>query len=40
MTLWKIKNEIISHTAGSVRTEIRNILMECKLYSIIADEVT
>ena len=40
MTSWKIQNEIISCIAESVRTEIRNILKECKYYSVIADEVT
>ena len=40
ITSWKIQNEIISCTAESVRSEIRNILKECKYYSVIADEVT
>ena len=40
MTLWKIQNEIISCIAESVKNEIRNIIKECKYYSIIADEVT
>ena len=40
MTSWKIQNQIISCLAESVRTEIRNILKECKFYSVIADEVT
>ena len=40
MTLWKIQNDIISCVAKSMRTKIRNILKECKYYSIIADEVT
>ena len=39
VTSLKIQNEKISCIAESKRTEIRNILRECK-YSIIADEVT